>query len=238
MARVFVCVALLSWGSLTWAEDPQTGEMSVRRVSSKLFQHQYSIYDREFCGSEVCMDFDNDGRRELLYVSRMPGRIQMLNAADGSIRWSRELKGQQQSTSAYDLDGDGLIEIVGMTFGGEVYCLDASGSIRWRRDLRPELNDDQHMYMTPILCDLDGDRQLEILAMTHGQYSPTPGLKPNAKLFALDAQGNYVVFGQADAAGIDVLESILDLNVDDPSSGLGGAPLRTVTIDSVTIDEG
>ena len=55
---------------------------------------------------------------------------------------------------------------------------------------------------------------------------------------ALDAQGNYVVFGQADAAGIDVLESILDLNVDDIASGLGGAPLRTVTIDSVTIDEG
>jgi len=79
-----------------------------------------------------------------------------------------------------------------MTFGGEVYCLDAQGRFKWRRDLRPELDDGQHMYMAPILCDLNGHRHLEILAMTNGQYSPTPELKPNAKLFALDARGNVL----------------------------------------------
>jgi outer membrane protein assembly factor BamB len=379
---------LLLVGITTVAAERQTGEMSVNRVRSKLFRHQYTIYDREFCGSEVCVDFDNDGRRELLYASRAPGKLQMLNAADGSVRWSRSLKGQQQSTSAFDLDGDGRwevlytvsspgvlyvcnqagevlrqwdsgdhklgnspvvidgdgdgvldgylgtrsryltrlnmsdlsllnrrsgwvqcgcytsamdvdrdgrwdlfagsgddyaakgvlhrlnpvtletawsfptndnassadavlvdidgdgrveiiksvdnykkddahdaimafktdgtllwkveglsgedspnvadldgdgsVEIVGMTFGGEVYCLDAKGQFNWRRDLRPELDDGQHMYMTPILCDLNGDRQLEILAMTHGQYSPTPGQKPNARLTALDARGNVL----------------------------------------------
>jgi outer membrane protein assembly factor BamB len=370
------------------AAEPQTSELSVDRVRSKLFRHQYTIYDREFCGSEVCVDFDNDGRCELLYASRAPGKLQMLNAADGSVRRSRSLKGQQQSTSAFDLDGDGQwevlysvsgpgvlyvcdqagevlrqwdsgdnklgnspvvidgdgdgvldgyfgtrsrylarlnmsdlsllnrrsgwvqcgcytsamdvdrdgrwdlfagsgddygakgvlhrvnpvtlesvwsfptndnassadpvlvdidgdgrveiiksvdnykkddahdavmafttdgtllwkveglsgedspnvadldddgsVEIVGMTFGGEVYCLDAKGQFKWRRDLRPELDDGQHMYLTPILCDLNGDRQLEILAMTHGQYSQTPGQKPNARLTALDARGNVL----------------------------------------------
>jgi outer membrane protein assembly factor BamB len=388
MTRTIICLMLLLVGVTTVDAEPQTGEMSVNRVRSKLFRHQYTIYDREFCGSEVCVDFDNDGRRELLYASRSPGKLQMLNAADGSVRWSRSLKGQQQSTSAFDLDGDGQwevlytvsspgvlyvcnqagdvlrqwdsgdhklgnspvvidgdgdgvldgyfgtrsryltrlnmtdlsllnrrsgwvqcgcytsamdvdrdgrwdlfagsgddyaakgvlhrvnpvtlesvwsfptndnassadsvlvdidgdglveiiksvdnykkddahdavmafktdgtllwkvdglsgedspnvadldgdgsVEIVGMTFGGEVYCLDAKGKFKWRRDLRPELDDGQHMYMTPILCDLNGDRQLEILAMTHGQYSPTPGQKPNARLTALDARGNVL----------------------------------------------
>lgn len=362
--------------------------MSVNRVQSKLFRHQYTIYDRDFCGSEVCVDLDNDGRRELLYASRSPGKLQVLNAADGRVRWSRDHKGQQQSMSAFDLngdgqwevlytvsspgvlyvcdptgqvlrqwdsgddklgnspvvidgdgdglldsyfgtrfrylnrlkmsdlsllrqrsgwvqcgcytsamdvdrdgrwdlfagsgddfaakgvlhrldpatlesvwsyptndnassadavlvdidgdgnmdiiksvdnykkddghdgvlalntdgtlmwkvdrlagedspnvadlDGDGSLEIVGMTFGGEVYCLDARGRFKWRKDLRPELDDGQHMYMTPILCDLNGDRHLEVLAMTHGQYSPTPGQKPNAKLFALDVRGHVI----------------------------------------------
>lgn len=361
---------------------------AIERVSSTLFRHQYTIYDHEFCGSEVCLDFDGDGRSEILYASRSPGRLQLRNAADGSLRWSRDWAGEQQSTSAFDLDGDGTweivytvsrpgtlyvadhegellgrwesgddklgnspvvidadgdgvlegffgtrnrdfvrlrmndltllqrrpgwvqcgcyttamdvdrdgqwdlfagsgddhaakgvlhridpltldstwqyatndnassadavpvdidgdgavevimsvdnykqddahdavyafetdgtllwkvagfsgedspnvadldgdgaVEIVGMTFGGEVYCLDALGHIRWRRDLRPELDDGQHMYMTPILCDLNGDRDLEILAMTHGQYSATPGEKPTARLTALNVAGEVL----------------------------------------------
>ena len=388
MARTALYLAMLTSVTITDAGERQTGEMSVNRVRSKLFRHQYTIYDRDFCGAQVCVDFDNDGRRELMLASRMPGKLQQLNAADGSVRWSRKLPGQQQSVMAFDrdndgrfdilysvsnpgllyllngagkllksydsgdgklgnsaviidgdgdgvldayfgsrsrflirlnlrdfthvkkrsnwvqcgcytsamdvdrdgrwdlfagsgddysakgvlhrfdpvsldsvwtfptddnassadpvlvdidgdgrveiiksvdnykkddahdavyalktdgtllwkvaglsgedspnvadLDGDGSVEIVGMTFGGEVYCLDAKGGLRWRKDLRPKLDDGQHMYMAPILCDLNGDRQLEILAMTHGQYSPTPGLKPNAKLFALDAKGNIL----------------------------------------------
>ncbi len=54
---------------------------------------------------------------------------------------------------------------------------------------------------------------------------------------ALDAQGTYVVFGTTDQAGIDVVNAILDLHEADPSSGLGGAPSRPVTIESVTITE-
>ncbi|MBM4005941.1 MAG: hypothetical protein FJ295_22090, partial [Planctomycetes bacterium] len=72
MTRTVTCLMLLA-ATAAIAAEPRTGEMSVDRVRSKLFRHQYTIYDREFCGSEVCVDFDNDGRRELLYVSRAPG---------------------------------------------------------------------------------------------------------------------------------------------------------------------
>jgi cyclophilin family peptidyl-prolyl cis-trans isomerase len=53
----------------------------------------------------------------------------------------------------------------------------------------------------------------------------------------LDGEGTYVVFGQTDDAGLGVVQSILDLNEDDPASGLGGAPSRPVTVNSVTIEE-
>ena len=384
-------ILILSFNSVQnglLAAEPQTGQRVVRPIHSKLFRHQYSIYDLDFCASQVCADFDNDGRRELIYASRDSGLIQQLDAADGTVRWSRHLPGQQQSTMAFDvnhdgrfeilysvsnpgqlyllsgegellsdydsgdgklgnsavildgdhdgrldayfgsrsrylirlelenftqvakrpdwvqcgcyttamdvdhdgrwdlfagsgddhaakgvlhridpvtldsiwsfdtndnassadpvlvdidgdeqveiiksvdnyakdeshdavyaletdgtllwkvpglsgedspnvadLDADGEVEIVGMTFGGEVYCLNADGTIRWRNDLRPKLDNGQHMYMAPILCDLDGDSELEILAMTNGQYSKIPNTKPIAQLFALDAQGNVL----------------------------------------------
>jgi cyclophilin family peptidyl-prolyl cis-trans isomerase len=53
----------------------------------------------------------------------------------------------------------------------------------------------------------------------------------------LDAQGTYLVFGEADEPGLGVVETILGLHEADPTSGLGGAPSDTVTINSVTIEE-
>jgi len=387
-----LCIAMFWLWSIhsSGAVGGDSGLESMTRegVRSTLFRHQYTIHDHEFCGSEVCVDFDGDGRRELLFASRSPGRLELRNAADGSLIWRRDWAGEQQSTSAFDLDGngtfeivytvsgpgtlyvadhrgqrlgrwesgddklgnspvvidadgdgvpegflgtrnrdlvrlkmddftllqrrpgwvqcgcyttakdvdrdgkwdlfagsgddysakgvlhridpltldsawqfatddnassadavlvdidndgaveviksvdnykqddahdavyafetdgtllwkvdgfsgedspnvadldgDGAVEIVGMTFGAEVYCLDPLGHIRWRRDLRPELDNGQHMYMTPILCDLNGDRALEILAMTHGQYSPTAGEQPTARLTALNVAGEVL----------------------------------------------
>jgi cyclophilin family peptidyl-prolyl cis-trans isomerase len=54
---------------------------------------------------------------------------------------------------------------------------------------------------------------------------------------ALNAQGTYVVFGDTDAAGLDVVRAILDLHEDQPDNPLGGAPNPAVTINSVTIEE-
>jgi cyclophilin family peptidyl-prolyl cis-trans isomerase len=53
----------------------------------------------------------------------------------------------------------------------------------------------------------------------------------------LDADGSYVVFGNTDQAGIDVVNAILALHEPDPTSNLGGAPSRPVTINTVTIEE-
>jgi len=58
---------------------------------------------------------------------------------------------------------------------------------------------------------------------------------PNAA--ALDGQGTYVVLGQADDSGLGVLQQIIGLHTPDPTSGLGGAPSHTVTINSVSIEQ-
>ncbi|MEO0492795.1 MAG: peptidylprolyl isomerase [Actinomycetota bacterium] len=62
------------------------------------------------------------------------------------------------------------------------------------------------------------------------QYFFTTG--ENAAL--LDGQGVYVVFGETDAAGLEVLQTIIGLH--EPGGALGGSPSRTVTINSVTIE--
>lgn len=56
---------------------------------------------------------------------------------------------------------------------------------------------------------------------------------PNASL--LDQQGTYVTFGKV-TKGLDVTKAIMALHKAD-DSGLGGAPSRTVTVNSVTISE-
>ena len=58
----------------------------------------------------------------------------------------------------------------------------------------------------------------------------------NDAVESLDRLGTYLKFGHV-TAGLDVLEDILALHVADPSSGLGGAPSRTVTVESVEIQE-
>lgn len=56
---------------------------------------------------------------------------------------------------------------------------------------------------------------------------------PNVSL--LDGQGTYVTFGHI-SKGLDVAKAIIALHKAD-NSGLGGAPSRTVTINSITITE-
>ncbi len=57
---------------------------------------------------------------------------------------------------------------------------------------------------------------------------------PNTAL--LDSQGTYLKFGTT-VEGLDVLETVLGLHVDDPASGLGGGPSRGVIVESVEIVE-
>ena len=87
MARYCLFLVLLAgFSAPVCADQPVTGQRVTRPLKSRLFHHQYTIYDRSFCGAQACVDFDDNGTRELLYASRETGNLQLLNAADGTIR--------------------------------------------------------------------------------------------------------------------------------------------------------
>ena len=61
-------------------------------------------------------------------------------------------------------------------------------------------------------------------------------LTAGPKAANLDVYGTYLVFG-AVTEGMEVVEQILGLHADDPTSGLGGGPSEPVIIESITIEE-
>ena len=157
----------------------------------------YPTNDNASSADAVLVDFDGDGDVEIIksvdnYAGDDAHDAVYGFETDGALLWQVPGLSGEDSPNAADLDDDGNVEIVGMTFGGEVYCLNAEGEFNWRRDLRPGLNNDQHMYMAPILCDLDGEAGLEILAMTNGPYAPSDEEKVSAILFALNARGEIL----------------------------------------------
>ncbi len=147
----------------------------------------------------VLIDLDGDGRVEVVQSVHNyrddPRQGVSAYDVDGRRLWTVEGIAGEDTPSAGDLDGDGKVDLVGMTFGGEVYRLDAKGRVRWRIDLRPELDDDARAYMAPILCDVNGDARLEILAMTNGRYlgaGKAPRPEDNGVLYALSADGKVL----------------------------------------------
>lgn len=98
----------------------------------------------------------------------------------------------------------------------------------------------------PMFDDLDGQLigpyryepgQL-VMARSRGRDSSSAqyffSTGPNTAL--LDGQGTYVVFGETDDAGLAVLQAIMGLHED--GGQFGGAPSRTVTVNSVRIEVG
>ena len=198
----------------------------------------YRTDDNASSADAVLADIDRDGQVEIVksvdnYAGDDAHDAVYAFETDGTLLWRTPGLSGEDSPNVADLDGDGEVEIVGMTFGCEVYCLDAQGRVRWRRDLRPELSDAQaHAYLTPILCDVNGDADLEILALTNGGFFDETGRTVREQVaapgivFALSAGGEILdqfavdgprYWGQAFVCNIDA-DPFLELIV----SGSGG----------------
>ncbi|MDE0736139.1 MAG: hypothetical protein OSB47_09970 [Pirellulaceae bacterium] len=174
---------------------------------------EYDTNDNASSADPVLVDIDGDGEVEIIKSVDNYARDEAYDAiyafeTNGTLLWKYAGLACEDSPSVADLDGDGQVEIVGMTFGGEVFCLDGKGVLQWKRDLRPKLDDSFHAYMTPILCDVDGKEGLEILAMTNGGYSKKAAgivfvLSPNGKVLDQLNVGSDRYWGEAFYANID-----------------------------------
>jgi outer membrane protein assembly factor BamB len=185
----------------TWAlfagtgDDVSTGKGVLHRYDPITLADvwSYKTNDNASSADPVLVDIDGDKRVEIIKSVDNYGHDDAHDAVhafktDGTHLWQADGFSGEDSPNVADLDGDGSPEIVGMTFGGEVYCLDAQGKVKWRKDLRPEHQNDAHAYMAPVLCDINGDKNLEVLAVTNGPYN---GSEP-AVLYALSATGEVL----------------------------------------------
>ena len=105
--------------------------------------------DNASSADAVLVDLDNDGEIEIVksvdnYAGDDAHDAVYAFETNGELLWKFEGLSGEDSPNIADLDGDGNVEIVGMTFGGEVYSLSSAGTLNWKHDLRPELDHDAH----------------------------------------------------------------------------------------------
>lgn len=151
-------------------------------------------------------DLDGDGLPEIIYGSR--NGVLYACRMDGSPvnGWPVDLKitpidGIGSSPALGDIDNDGSLDVVVYLSGGYLYALNADGTLKpnWPRQLGKSMtwgfpNDigigpgGQERYIAemisaPVLCDLDGDYDLEIIFLANTL---------RATLYILDHQGNIL----------------------------------------------
>lgn len=210
------------WDLFAGSGDDELAKGVLHRYEPISLESKWELPSNDNASSAdmVLVDIDNDGEVEIIksvdnYHHDDPHDAVYALETDGTVL--RKVAGisKEDSPNVADLDGDGAVEIVGMTFGGEVYCLDASGHFKWRKDLRPEFDDAAHAYVSPMLCDVDGDEDLEILAMTNGPFytGELDPEKPHGIVFALSAGGEILI--QLDVGSPRYWNEAFYCNVDD-----------------------
>jgi len=135
-------------------------------------------------------DLDGDGLPEIIYGSR--NGVLYACQMDGSAvnGWPVDLKttpidGIGSSPALGDIDNDGSIDVVVYLSGGYLYALNADGTLKpgWPRRLGKPMtwgfpndigigpggqeNYTAEMISAPVLCDLDGDYDLEIIFLAN-----------------------------------------------------------------------
>jgi outer membrane protein assembly factor BamB len=128
-------------------------------------------------------DLDGDGRPELLITHSNVGtetRLLALDARSGAELWRAPTFMQGYlSNATVDLDQDGSLEILHGDKGNFIYCTNADGSERWRRELAG-----RGIFFAPAVADLDGDGTIEIAVGIRDAVGPD-----NTSVYILNSLG-------------------------------------------------
>ncbi|MBU0493577.1 MAG: PQQ-binding-like beta-propeller repeat protein, partial [Chloroflexi bacterium] len=112
-------------------------------------------------------DLDNDGQLEIVGGLRYPaGGVQVRRGADGAPVWQTPLDSSVNRVAMADLNGDKAPEIVAVTVGGGVHCLNADGTVRWTYHVAGSAN-------RVVVANVLGDSSPEVV-VAHGDWF-TPG---------------------------------------------------------------
>ncbi|NIA12805.1 MAG: PQQ-binding-like beta-propeller repeat protein [Nitrospiraceae bacterium] len=118
--------------------------------------------------SNAVGDFDGDGTYEVIHTDK--GNHVYCENADGTRRWTAELSGRGifWAPCIADFDGDGRLEVATGMRGKDAtrnacfYVLGDDGSVEHALDLGSGAN------AAPAVGDIDGDGELELIAVTEG----------------------------------------------------------------------
>jgi hypothetical protein len=146
-------------------------------------QSRFNIPGEITISSPAIGDVDGNGRPDIvigsgfyfltLGYSDVPSR--RVWAFDGSLHplagWPAQLDGRSMASPALvDVDGNGASEIATMAEDGRVTVLNGNGSRRWtvcnRNPGQPCDRVDFSMNSSPVVADLDGDGQQEVVALS------------------------------------------------------------------------
>ncbi len=134
------------------------------------------------CGP-VIADVNGDGVCEVIVQTRTSNNLHVLKL-DGTplnANWPKNLGGTPAITpSVADIDNDGGIEIVTGNSSGVLFCFDANGQAK--PGFPVAADDYSFSYQSPLLVDLDGNKQLSIVGSTHGNAP---------KFYVRNHTGNY-----------------------------------------------
>jgi outer membrane protein assembly factor BamB len=119
-----------------------------------------------FDASVALVDLDGDGKLEVLAADSSTGMLFCLDG-EGKVRWKTKLLNSTDSPPAVaDIDGDGKLEIIvgTMMLGdrkGRVMAIDSgTQKPKWIASIPG------HVQSEPVLIDLNGDGQLDVLVTT------------------------------------------------------------------------
>ncbi len=128
-------------------------------------------------------DLGGDGRPELLITHSNVGaetRLLALDARSGEELWRAPTFMQGYVSNAIvDLDQDGASEILHADKGNFVYCTNADGTERWRREVAG-----RGIFFAPAVADLNGDGDVEIAVGVRDAVGPD-----NTSVFILNSRG-------------------------------------------------
>ncbi len=108
------------------------------------------------------VDLNGDGTLDVIVTSWRGDRgIHALDGKNGEHLWTVITEGDEKSVGMYHgvsvLDeGEGRLRILAPTCAGDVYCLDASGTVLWRQQTG------DYLFAPSLVADLDGDGKAEV----------------------------------------------------------------------------
>ena len=196
---------------------------------SQLWAQTWGYQGNPEPSSPTVADLDLDGRDEIIipmcetFFPDQPNykcRVYVVDGETGQVKpgWPYIFPGWPEDpyndiyseVAAADIDGDDTLEILCVTTdfnsvrkgGPSCYALSHRGDSLWRYEFYKDDTINQHGCWTgPAVCDLDGDRQKEIICHVdlHSPNNPWPLLE--RRLFIIESDGTIRKQFQTEGAG-------------------------------------